>query len=122
MTPERLADWEALCNWLEDRPYNASYNPGSRGAYLLTGPCPARKEVQSRNAYGRYEWVANPDLAKEKEIAKRCREIVKERRSLGLVFWSTGHGWRLHKGYRDIIVAEREKLGSVASQEPPARG
>lgn len=114
MTPERLADWEALCNWLEDMPYNASYEPRCQGAYLLTGPCPARKEIQARDSYGRYAWVANPNLAKEKEIAKRCREIVLERRRLGLVFWSSGHGWRLHKNYRDVLEAERKKIAASA--------
>jgi hypothetical protein len=114
MTPERLADWDALCAWLEAQPYNASYAPGSRGAYLLTGPCPARKEVQARDAFGRYAWVANPNLEKEKEIARYCREIVKERRRLQLVYWSSGHGWRLRKDYREKIEAERVRLGEQA--------
>jgi len=113
----RLDDWEALCAWLEEQPYNASYHPHGRGAYLLTGFYPAHKEIQSRDAIGRYAWVANPDYAKEKDIARRCREIVLERRRLGLVFWSTGHGWRLHSNYRETIAAERARLAAIVEQE-----
>ena len=115
LTPERLADWEALCTWLEERPYNASYEPHCQGAYLLTGPCPARREVQARDAFGRYAWVANPDLEKEKETARQCREIVKERRRVSLGYWASGLGWRLHKNYQETLAAERAKL-SVAEQ------
>ena len=117
MTPERLADWEALCSHLESRPYNASYQPHCQGAYLLTGPCPSQREILIRNAEGRYVYGPNPNLAQEKEIARNCREIVKERRRLGLVFWSTGHGWRLHKNYQEVLDAERKKLETLATVE-----
>lgn len=121
MTPERLADWEALCEWLEDRPYNASYDPGSRGAYLLTGFYSPHKTIRVVDTdapplvimgreSSRYKDIPNPNLAHEKEIAARCREIVKERRRLQIVYWSSGMGWRLRKDYREKLAAEREKL------------
>jgi hypothetical protein len=118
---ERIDDWEALCNWLEEQPYNASYHPSGRGAYLLTGFYSPHKTISVDDPDApplliggrrvlRKKDIPNPDLAKEKDIARRCREIVLERRRLGLVFWSTGHGWRLHSNYRETIAAERARL------------
>ncbi len=122
---ERLDDWAALCDWLEDRAYNASYNPRCRGAYLLTGPCPARRfitvddldapplRIGGREVRRKKE-VPNPDLAQERERARACRAIVRERQRLGLVFWSSGHGWRLHKGYREKIASASLRWWSSA--------
>lgn len=118
---ERLDDWQALCDWLEDRAYNASYNPHCRGAYLLTGPYPARRfitvddpdaapmKIGGREVRRKKE-IPNPELAAERERARYCRAIVRERQRLGLVFWSTGHGWRLHKDYQEKLDAERARL------------
>ncbi len=121
---ERLDDWAALCDWLEDRAYNASYNPHCRGAYLLTGPFPARRFITvddldtpplkiGGHEVRRKKDIPNPDLAQERERAKVCRAIVRERSRLGLVFWSSGHGWRLHKDYRERIEAERARLQAL---------
>jgi hypothetical protein len=118
---ERLDDWAALCDWLEQRPYNAAYDPEGRGAYLLTGPCPARRTISvddldrppliiAGREVMRKKDVPNPNIDKEREIARMCRAIVNERRRLQLVFWSTGHGWRLHSDYREKIAAERARL------------
>lgn len=118
---ERLDDWQALCNWLEDRAYNASYNPKCQGAYLLTGPFPARRFITvddldappliiGGREVRRKKEIPNPELAKERERARMCRAIVRERQRLGLVFWSTGHGWRLHKDYQERLDAERARL------------
>lgn len=121
MTEDRLNDWEALCAWLEDRPYNASYEPHCQGAYLLTGFYSPRRTISVDDPdrpplvimgreVPRKKDIPNPDLAHEKEIARRCREIVLERRRLQLVYWSSGHGWRLRKDYREKIAAERAKM------------
>jgi len=124
---ERLGDWEALCNWLEDRPYNASYNPNCRGAYLLTGFYSPHKTIRvddpdapplliQGRAVARQKEIPNPNMEAEKETARNCRTIVIERRRLRLVFWSTGHGWRLHSDYREKLAAERAKLEQEGEQ------
>ncbi len=118
---QRLDDWQALCDWLEAKPYNASYQPGSRGAYLLSGYYPARKTISvddpdqppiriGGHIVQRKKDVPNPDWRKERDRARFYALIVKERSRLGLVFWSTGHGWRLHKDYQEKIDAERARL------------
>lgn len=118
---ERLDDWEALCNWLEDRAYNASYEPRCRGAYLLTGLYTVHKTIRvpdpdatpriiGGHTVQPQKEIPNPKLAEEKEIARQCREIVKERRRLQLVYWASGWGWRLRKDYREKIAAERARL------------
>jgi len=119
---KRLDDWQALCNWLEDRAYNASYNPKCRGAYLLSGYYPARRTISvddmdrlpafaygGRPAYYKKD-VPNPEYQAERKRAAYYTLIVKERRRLQLVYWSTGHGWRLRKDYQAKIDAERERL------------
>jgi len=124
---ERLGDWEALCNWLEDRPYNASYDPNCRGAYLLTGFYSPHKTIRAIDADAptrilgdrvlpNYKDIPNPNMEAEKETARNCRTIVLERRRLRLVFWSTGHGWRLHSDYREKLAAERAKLEQEGEQ------
>lgn len=118
---KRLDDWDALCDWLEDRPYNASYDPHCRGAYLLTGLYSPHRTISvpdpdappwgiAGTMVTRMKDIPTPDLAKEKERARECRAIVAERRWLQLVYWSTGHGWRLRKDYRTLIAAERARL------------
>jgi hypothetical protein len=122
---ERLDDWEALCNWLEDRAYNASYNPKCRGAYLLSGPWPSRRTITvddldtpplriGGHEVRRKKDIPNPDYAQERARAKEYRAIVAERSRLQLVFWSSGHGWRLHKDYREKIAAERARLAALS--------
>lgn len=123
MTPERLADWEALCAWLEERPYNASYRPSCRGAYLLQDFYPARRTVEivdttaePRTFLGRVFYpkktIPNPDYPAERERARWCAEIVRERRSIGLVYWAVGYGWRLRKDYREKLAELRAALGA----------
>lgn len=127
MTPERLADWEALCAFLEAQPYNAAYRPNCQGAYLLGKPYPARRTIEvddldrpytiaGRSGY-RKKTVPNPDYPAEQKRAQQWRQIVKERRQLGLVFWSTGYGWRLRKDYREILDRRRAALASVTTPE-----
>jgi hypothetical protein len=124
---ERLDDWAALCDWLEDRSYNASYEPRCRGAYLLTGFYSPHKTISVDDPdrpplvimgreVPRKKEIPNPNLAQEKEIARKCRAIVLERRRLQLVFWSSGHGWRLHKDYREKIAAERARLTALVEE------
>jgi hypothetical protein len=121
MDAERLADWEALCAYLEEQPYNAAYEPRCQGAYLLTSLYSPHSTIYvddpdappliiAGRSVPRKKEVPNPNLVQEKEIAQNCRAIVAERRQLGLVFWSTGHGWRLHKDYKEKLAAERAKL------------
>ena len=125
---ERLDDWEALCNWLEDRPYNAAYNPRCQGAYLLNTPYSPQRTIRvddpdapplllGDRVIPRQKDIPNPRLAEEKALAKWTREITAERRRLQLVYWSSGHGWRLRKDYREKLVAERARL---AATTPPA--
>jgi hypothetical protein len=74
--PIDLAPWRQLCEWLEAKPYNASYKgPGQPLGELL-----GMGKVQ-----------------------------VDERRRVRLVFWSSGHGWRLHKNWQERLAElERE--------------
>ncbi len=88
MTPDRLAAWEALCTWLEDQPYNASYHPTCPHAYLL---CRLPSGAYPRSQEGRAS----------------ARQIVAERRAIRLVYWQTGYGWRLRKDYREKLAALR---------------
>lgn len=127
-----LADWRALCAYLEAQPYNASYEPRCRAAYLLTGPRPADKtllvpdpDASTDSRWGRRsKQIPNPGYAEELARARRCRMLIAERRRLGLVFWSTGYGWRLHKDYRERLAAEQARLDqaatapALASEEP----
>lgn len=115
ISPERLADWTALCEWLEQQPYNASYHPSCRGAYLLSDFYPARRTIEvddldqpvltARHVVYRKKTIPNPDYPAERERARFYRQIVNERRALGLVYWSSGHGWRLRKDYRETLAA-----------------
>lgn len=120
---ERLDDWEALCNWLEDRAYNAAYEPRCRGSYLLNTPYSPHRTIWvddtdapplvlhgGSTIIPRRKEVPNPKLAEEKAIAKWTREITAERQRLQLVYWASGYGWRLRKDYREKIAAERERL------------
>lgn len=122
---ERLDDWEALCAWLEDQPYNASYEPRCKEAYLLTGfysphrtitvddPDQPPLVLYDGRTIPRKKEIPNPQLKTEKEIARQCREIVLERRRLGLVYWATGYGWRLRKDYKERLAAERAALATA---------
>lgn len=118
---ERLDDWEALCNWLEDRAYNASYEPRCRGAYLTATPYSPYRTVRvddpdqppyiiNGTAVPRQKEIPNPKLAEEKALAKWTRMITAERQRLGLIYWASGYGWRLRKDYREKLAAERERL------------
>jgi hypothetical protein len=121
MDAERLADWEALCAYLEEQPYNAAYEPRCQGAYLLMGAYSPRRTIHINDpdapplviagrTVPRKKEVPNPNLAQEKEFARKCRAIVTERRRLAVVYWSTGHGWRLRKDYKEKLALERAKL------------
>lgn len=121
---QRLADWRALCAWLEDQPYNAAYEPRCQGAYLLSRPYSPQKTVfvddYSKPSFvlgGREVWnrkeVPNPRLAEEQEKARWTRLVTNERRRLKFVFWSSGHGWRLHKDYREKLNAEEKRLNDL---------
>ena len=119
---KRLDDWQALCDWLEDRAYNASYEPTCRGAYLLSGYYPARRTIQindhdrppvfvfnNQPVYHKKE-IPNPEYQIERKRAQWHTMIVKERSRLQLVYWATGYGWRLRKDYQAKIDAERARL------------
>lgn len=125
MNTERLDDWEALCNWLEDRPYNASYEPRCQGAYLLNMPYSPHRTIRVEDpdaaplriggqVVPRMKDIPNPKLSEEKALAKWTREITAERRRLQLVYWSSGLGWRLRKDYREKLQAERERATASA--------
>ena len=118
---KRLDDWQALCDWLEERAYNASYEPRGRGAYLLSGYYPARRMIPvddpnnppyiiAGQPVPRKTDVPNPEYQAERKRAAYYRLIVKERSRLMLVYWATGYGWRLRKDYQAKIDAERERL------------
>lgn len=122
---ERLDDWEALCAWLEERSYNASYEPRCRGAYLLTTPYSPQRTIRvedpdapplliGNRAIPRMKEIPNPKLAEEKALAKWSREITAERRRLQVVYWASGFGWRLRKDYREKLAAERVRLRAQA--------
>lgn len=125
---ERLDDWEALCNWLEDRAYNASYEPRCRGAYLTSTPYSPQRTIRVEDpdqallvlydgrTVSRMKEVPNPKLADEKALAKWSRMITAERRRLGLIYWASGFGWRLRKDYKEKLAAERERLLHEVSQ------
>jgi hypothetical protein len=95
---QRLADWEALCAWLEERSYNASYRPRCQGEYLLSA--------------GHITLPEQPDVARA--INRQTRAITAERRRLQLVYWSTGLGWRLRKDYKEKLAAERKRIEEQA--------
>jgi hypothetical protein len=121
---EMLEDWRALCEWLEARPYNASYDPRCRGAYLLATPYTATRTIRvddpdapplkwGGREVPRQKDAPNPNLAEELEHSRYSRMLTRERKRLGLVFWSTGHGWRLHKDYREKLKAEAARLAAL---------
>jgi hypothetical protein len=92
----RLQHWCELCAWLEDQPYNASYNAVERAphGYLLVQPG--------------WKW--------QNKALKRL--IIAERKRLALVYWQTGMGWRLRKDYREKLDAEEARLkGLLKSTE-----
>jgi hypothetical protein len=91
LTRKRLEEWEALCAWLEERPYNASYRP-QVNAHLTA-------QVKDYPAYRRGQ--ANHDAAKR---------IEAERKELAVIYWATGFGWRLRKDYKAKLVAARERV------------
>lgn len=95
---QRLADWIALCAWLESRPYNASYKVRCQGEYLLSA--------------GHIILPDKPDVAKA--INRQTRAITKERTRLQLVYWATGWGWRLRKDYKEKLEAERKRIEEQA--------
>lgn len=100
---QRLDDWRALCAWLEERRYNASYEPRCQGAYLLAvGTLP-----RQRFNYTTKEWENDPDAP---AVNRYVRAITAERKRLGLVFWSSGHGWRLRKDYKEKLDAEQQRI------------
>lgn len=126
---EMLDDWRALCEWLEARPYNAAYDPNCRGAYLLTTPYGPQRTVRvddpdapPLNIGGRLiprrKDAPNPNLAEELEHSRYSRMLTAERKRLGLVFWSTSRGWRLHKDYREKLEAEARRLDEEAPDDP----
>jgi hypothetical protein len=127
---EMLADWRALCDWLEACPYNASYDPRCQGSYLLATPYTATRTIRVDDPdapplrFGEREVLRqkdapNPNLAEELELSRRSRMLTRERKRLGLVFWSTGHGWRLHKDYREKLEAEQQRLDALSREERP---
>lgn len=94
---QRLQDWQALCTWLEDQPYNASYRPKGQGAYLLG---------KGRPGYSK---------------------LLKAERLRMPVFWSTGHGWRLNTGWAEVLDAEERAIADAereadAADAPRLRG
>lgn len=93
---QRLDDWQALCAWLEGRPYNASYNPKCQGDYLLNTGSVHR---------------SNKDA---KAINRWIRQITAERTRLQLVYWAIGWGWRLRKDYKEKLEAERKRIEEQA--------
>lgn len=121
-----LEDWRALCKWLEDQPYNADYNPRGRGAYLTMKPYSPYRTIRVRDestpphpifGYLMKE-IPNPKIAEEREKARRSRMITAERRRMDVIFWSTGHGWRLRKDWRERLEAEAQALEAEAQGEP----
>jgi hypothetical protein len=118
MNRQRYEDWKALCEWLEEQPYNAAYNPKCQGAYLLTNPrrMPGATHFgptgETQTIMGHevplYGQVPNPHYNPEHN--RRIRAIIKERRELGLVYWSRGFGWRLRKDYREKLAALEQTL------------
>ena len=92
---QRLDDWTALCAWLEEQSYNASYDPRCQGAYLTSaGSLP--KNVEGAKALNRY-----------------IRQITAERKRLQVIYWAVGYGWRLHKDYREKLAAEQERINKL---------
>lgn len=122
-----LADWRALCDWLEAQPYNASYNPKGQGAYLLNTPHTATRTIRVNDPdapplkWGgrempRQKEIPNPELAAELELSRWTRMITRERRRLGLVYWAQGFGWRLRKDYRERLEAEQARLDALVAE------
>ncbi len=91
-SPQHVADWERLCAWLEDQPYNASYKPGCCGHLLITLQGYTVKE------YG-------------KEHYDTVKRLDRERKVLDLVYWASGWGWRLRKDYAAKLVILKAKFG-----------
>lgn len=89
---ERLQDWRALCEWLEEQPYNASYRPKGRGADLLL---PGR--------------------------AGTARLLTEERLRMP-VYWASGFGWRLNKGWRERLDAEERAVSGGGARRKRRRG
>ena len=100
---QRLDDWRALCAWLEDRAYNASYEPRCQGSYLLAVHTLSR----TRYNFETHEYENDP---RAPAYNRYVRAIKAERKRLDLVFWSTGHGWRLRKDYKEKLDAEAARL------------
>ena len=96
LTHKRLAQWEELCQWLEDRPYNAAYR--IINAHL----------TNRASEYPAAQWG--------KEAHAAAKQIEVERKELGLIFWSSGHGWRLHKDYKEKLAAARARLNEAETQ------
>lgn len=46
-------------------------------------------------------------------LLARAKRIADERRRLALIFWSTGHGWRLRKDYAASLDAEEQRLTAL---------
>ncbi len=91
-SPQRVADWERLCAWLEDQPYNASYRVACCGHLLIT----IQGYAVSRDG---------------KETYDRVKRLDRERKALGLVYWASGWGWRLRKDYAAKLETLRAKFG-----------
>lgn len=91
-TPAEWVAWDAVCKWLEEKPYNASY-------YLHDCPWPIL-------------FIKRP--VGDDQQRKRDRYLIKQRRKLQLTFWSTGHGWRLHSDYREKLAALAESIRQEA--------
>lgn len=100
---QRLEDWRALCAWLEERRYNASYNPRCQGAYLLA----VHTMPRQRFNYETQAWESDTDAPM---YNRYVRAIKAERKRLDLVFWSSGYGWRLRKDYKEKLEAEAARL------------
>lgn len=100
---QRLDDWRALCAWLEDRPYNAHYEPRCQGSYLLA----VHTMPRTRYNFEKHEYELDPDAP---AYNRYVRAIKAERKRLDLVFWSSGHGWRLRKEYQARLDAEAQRL------------
>jgi hypothetical protein len=111
---QRLADWRALCAYLEDRPYNASYEPRCREAYLLSVGTLPRKRFD----YVTREYVDDP---RAPEVNRFVRFITAERRRLQVIYWASGWGWRLRKDYKEKLDAEEQRLLAAARPAAPRR-
>ena len=78
---ERLDDWEALCAWLEERPYNAAYEPRCRGAYLLATPYSPQRTIRVNDPDAPPLWIRSvngPGVAANMSVT-----------TIGLPVWRT---------------------------------